>query len=273
VAEASAGGLITAILLGVVQGLTEFLPVSSSGHLVVFQRWLAVHGDDVLFDLVLHLGTLVPALWFYRADVLAVLRDTLAGVGPWLARPGVRLAAYVAVASVPTAAIGLAFEDTFEALFANPGAVGVAFALTGIWLALTRGREEGRHDLSDLPWTSALLVGLAQGIAITPGISRSGATIGAALLLGLRRDVAVKLSFLMSVPAILGAVVLRIDDAQLEGVEPLHLLAGAVTAGGVGWFALRALVWIVTTGRVAWFSGYLFVMSALTLLGVALGWL
>ena len=124
----AAGG---AIALGILQGLTEFLPVSSSGHLVVFQQYIEVGGDEVFFDLMLHLGTLVPAIWFYRADIRDVVRDALGGEDGFWQRPGVRLAALVVVASVPTGLIGILFKDVFESLFAAPGWVSLAFLITG----------------------------------------------------------------------------------------------------------------------------------------------
>ena len=122
---------LSAMLLGVVQGVTEFLPVSSSGHLVLFQQWLPVAGDPIAFDLALHLGTLIPVLWVYRADLGGVVRDATIGTGAYLQRPGVRLLMLLVAATLPTAAIGLSLEDLFERLFHNPRAVGVAFAITG----------------------------------------------------------------------------------------------------------------------------------------------
>ncbi|MCB9664555.1 MAG: undecaprenyl-diphosphate phosphatase [Alphaproteobacteria bacterium] len=248
---------IVAAVLGVVQGVTEFLPVSSSGHLVVAQQLVPPEGDDVLFDLVLHVGTLLPALWFYRADVGRMLRDAVGGEGPWLQRPGVRLALLVAVATVPTAIVGLTLKDVFEALFHTPAAVAVAFAATGLLLWRTRGLEDGVIELADVPWRTALLVGLAQGIAITPGISRSGATIATALLLGLRRELAVKLSFLMSVPAILGAVVLKLREVDGAGLAAGPMAVGFLAAMITGYGALVLLVRLVRLGRFSSFAWYL----------------
>ena len=132
--------IAAAAVLGVVQGLTEFLPVSSSGHLVLFQHWLPVSGDPLAFDLALHLGTLVPVIWVYRADLLQVVSDATRGEGAYLARPGVRLLLLLVAASVPTALIGLTLEDLFEQLFHNARAVGVAFALTGTILWFTKNK-------------------------------------------------------------------------------------------------------------------------------------
>lgn len=262
-----------AAILGILQGLTEFLPVSSSGHLVMVQQVIDVAGEDLIMDLVLHVATLLPALWFYRADVQRVVTDAVAGEGPWLERPGVRLAALVVVATIPTGLIGVLFEDLFESLFANPVAVGVAFAVTGGLLWSTRGRDEGTHDIASVPWITALAIGVAQGLAITPGISRSGATIATALLLGVRRDVAVKLSFLMSVPAILGAVVLKLGDAAAApagAIPPTPVLAvGFVAAMFTGYAALAWLVRLVQVGRFAAFAWYLWPLSVVA---IGLSW-
>lgn len=252
---------LQAALLGVLQGLTEFLPVSSSGHLVVFQELMPVAGDEVLFDLVLHVGTLLPALWFFRADVVGALRDLVGGEAPFWERPGVRLAVVVVLASIPTALIGLGFKDHFEALFDRPDLVAGAFLATAALLAATHGREDGPHAIASLPAWAAVAIGVAQGVAITPGISRSGATIAAALLLGVRRAEAVKLSFLMSVPAILGAVALKSGDVQGELPDAGALIVGFLAAMVSGYGALVLLVRLVARGRLAWFAGYLVVMA------------
>ncbi|MEC8422431.1 MAG: undecaprenyl-diphosphate phosphatase, partial [Myxococcota bacterium] len=200
---------VAAAVLGVVQGVTEFLPVSSSGHLVLFQQWLPPVGDHVAFDLVLHLGTLVPVLFVYRDELLGIPRDILGGEGPLLQRTGVRLLMLMTIGSIPTAAIGLVFQDVFEQLFANPVSVGVAFAVTGFVLFATRYIRQGDATEDSTRWWQAVMVGIAQGIAITPGVSRSGSTIAAGLLLGFKREFAARYSFLLSIPAISGAFLLK----------------------------------------------------------------
>jgi undecaprenyl-diphosphatase len=253
--------LLGAMLLGALQGLTEFLPVSSSGHLVVFQEFIEVSGDAVFFDLMLHVGTLIPAIWFYRRDVRTVIADATSGEGEPLQRPGVRLAALVVVASVPTGVIGILFKDLFEELFLSPGAVAVAFAVTGAVLYATRGRDDGTLDALTTPWSAAFLIGLAQGLAITPGISRSGSTIAAAMLLGLEREFAVKLSFLMSVPAITGAVLLKSREVDFGDIDLAAVAVGTLTALVVGYFALVWLVRLVKRGQFSSFCWYVWAMS------------
>lgn len=256
-------GLWGAILLGWLQGLTEFLPVSSSGHLVLAQEWIDVGEHPVVFDLILHVGTLAPALWFFRRDIAMVLKDGLSrGSTPWRQRDGVHLAWLVVVASVPTAVIGLLFEDHFEALFDSSLRVAPAFLVTSALLWWTQRAEEGGAALGQVTWRQAAWIGLAQGCAITPGISRSGSTIAVALLLGLRRDVAVKLSFLMSVPAISGALLLKLRKVDPSTLDAVPMLTGAVAAGVTGYFALAWLVAIVQRGHLHRFSLYLWFAAA-----------
>lgn len=253
-----------AIFLGILQGLTEFLPVSSSGHLVVFQQVIEVAGDDVLFDLVLHVGTLLPALWFYRADVRDIFVDAVSGEGPFWQRPGVRLGAMVLVATIPTAVMGVGLRDSFERIFHSPLVVSAAFLVTGFLLWSTRRLGEGSTNLANTSMLAALFVGVAQGIAITPGISRSGATIAVALLLGFEREFAVKLSFLMSVPAILGAVLIKSREVVVADVTWAPMLLGAAAATITGYAALVLLVRLVKVGRFADFAWYVWAMAIVT---------
>jgi len=262
--------LLFAAFLGLVQGLTEFLPVSSSGHLAVFQElWIWAGGDPALldeqvaFNLVLHVGTLLPVLVMYRGDIGAAFSD-IRGQGPLLSRPGLRLAAWVIVGTIPTGIIGLSLKDVFEQLFGSIGMVGIAFAVTGALLYRTRTLPVGKLEVAEMTWKHALIIGLAQGFAITPGISRSGTTIAVAIMLGLRRDLAARYSFLLSVPAILGAFVLEarhLDLSTSHSVAPL--LVGFVVAALSGWGALVVLLKLVKTGDFSRFAWYLWPLAGL----------
>ncbi len=262
---------VAAAILGVVQGLTEFLPVSSSGHLVLFQRWLPVDGSHVAFDLALHIGTLLPVFVVYRDDFAMILHDALRGEGPIADRPGVRLLAFLVIGSVPTAAIGILLQDWFEAAFSNPLSVGVAFAVTGTVLFLTRFASKGDTDLTTMKPAQAVLVGLVQGIAITPGISRSGSTIAAGLFLGLRRDLAARYSFLLSIPAILGAFSLKLGELTADQAAAGPLLVGFLASAISGYLALRVLLKLVDSGDFARFSWYLWALSAFALTSALMG--
>jgi undecaprenyl-diphosphatase len=260
---------LQAVLLGVIQGLAEFLPISSSGHLVLAQQWLGdafvFQTDAVAFDLVLHLGTLLPVLHFYRADLLGILRQLLDGNpakhpgGPlaWAKADRHRwLALMVVVASVPTGLIGVTLKDTFEALFHSVGAVCVGLGITGALLLATRALE-GRANGRELGIATALLIGLAQGVAITPGISRSGTTIATALMLGIRREDAARFSFLLSIPAILGAVLLQAKEGvTISPGAGSALLVGFAVSMAVGYASLRMLVALVKVGGLHRFAYY-----------------
>lgn len=257
--------LVAAAILGVVQGVTEFLPVSSSGHLVLFQQWLPPVGDHVAFDLVLHLGTLLPVLFVYRKDLLAIPRDAVSGDGPLLQRTGIRLLLLMIIGSVPTAVIGLLFQDVFEQLFANPVSVGIAFAVTGFVLFSTRYMRRGELGESGASWWHAVVVGLAQGVAITPGVSRSGSTIAAGLLLGFKREFAARYSFLLSIPAISGAFILKAREMDLAHVSVGPLVVGFIAAAVSGYLALLLLLRLVKAGDFSRFAWYLWAVAAFAL--------
>jgi undecaprenyl-diphosphatase len=252
-AHASTG---EAAFLGVVQGLTEFLPVSSSGHLVLLGQFMSFEHDDILFDLILHVGTLIPILWFYRGDLKTIAQDVASGDAPFFQRPGARLLALLATATVPTGIIGLLFEDLFEQLFANPSFLPISFMITGILLYSVRRLNEGSTDGSGMSFKQALILGIAQGCAITPGISRSGTTIAVALMLGLNRNFAAKFSFLMSVPAILGAVVLKTLKSEPGALDMVDVAVGGGMALVAGYFALVLLVSMVNKGSFTHFCWY-----------------
>jgi undecaprenyl-diphosphatase len=244
-----------ALFLGVVQGLTEFLPVSSSGHLTLFEQFVELGGDNVLFNLFLHVGTLLPVLWFYREKVVFLVRDPIQNDAPFLQREGVRRWGLLIAASVPTAVIGLVFKDTFEGLFSNPAALTVSFSVTAAILLATRAAHPSGRKLT---FGIALVLGVVQGLAITPGISRSGATIGAALLLGVERDEAAEFSFLMSVPAITGATLLMLKDADLAAFDPIDVAVGFTASLVSGYLALVLLVALVRRGGLHWFAIWCF---------------
>ncbi|MCB9677351.1 MAG: undecaprenyl-diphosphate phosphatase [Alphaproteobacteria bacterium] len=244
-----------ALFLGVVQGLTEFLPVSSSGHLTLFGQFFELGGDNVLFNLFLHVGTLIPVVVFYREEVRALVMAPFQGEQPLLQREGVKQWMLLVAASVPTAIIGLVFKDTFEALFDNPAALTVTFAITAVIMLATRFAPTSHRSIS---LGLAVVLGIVQGLAITPGISRSGSTIAAALLLGVHREEAARFSFLMSVPAISGATLLMLKDADLAAFDPTSVAVGFFAALISGYGALYTLVELVKRGNLYWFSLWCF---------------
>ena len=257
------------LLLGIVQGLTEFLPVSSSGHLVILENLLGFKEPEILFDASLHLGTLLAVCVYFRSDIGKMVQ----GVWSWV-RPGddaglsshALLALMVVVGSIPTALIGFIFKDPLEKLFGSVATVGVMLLVTGVITGITRfiPPERGRWDRVKV-WM-ALTIGAAQGLAIIPGISRSGATIVCALLLGLRREIAGRFSFLLSIPAIIGAVGLQLESDAVQRVGMMPLTVGFVSAALVGFFALKVLMGMVKRGHFYYFAPYCWIVGALTLI-------
>ncbi|MFB6265196.1 MAG: undecaprenyl-diphosphate phosphatase [Bradymonadaceae bacterium] len=267
--------VLDAILLGILQGATEFLPISSSGHLELAEYLLGISQPGRLFDIVLHVGTLAAIVTYYRDDVLLVGRDTAQGLADtWshganeraLDRQGVRLAVLTIVASIPTAFIGAGFDRWIDigqgadaALFVCVALVVNGFVLTSArWLDVeSTATRSGRTTLWNITPSTAALIGVAQGLAVTPGLSRSGLTIVAALALGTIRDRAARFSFLISIPAILGALALEFDPDILAGGNSGTVLAvGALTATLVGYLALAVLVRLVERAQFHHFSWY-----------------
>lgn len=251
---------LSAILLGCLQGLTEFLPVSSSGHLALAQLLLpAFQQPGLVFEVALHLGTTAAVL------VLEWRRLWDAFRGRYL----VRLAGQLVVATVATAAIALPLRRAAEHAFDHPLAVSAGLALTGVLLLFVTRLDGGRWGPADMPWRAALLVGLAQGVAVMPGISRSGATIVAGVGGGLERRWAADFSFLLSVPAVLGAAVVEgWSHREALAAAPSSLWwaagGGALAAAVVGGAALVAVRRLVLGGRLHLFAYYVLPLAALT---------
>lgn len=252
---------ISAAILGFVQGLTEFLPVSSSGHLVVFEKFLSDEKPPVAFDLMLHVGTLLPVLWVYRADIINIIK----GIVTDPKGEDARLAWWVVLGSIPTAILGIGFEDVFEQLFHTPKIVGLTFLITGTFLFATKYIKASDRGLAEMTFRDALIIGVIQGLAITPGISRSGSTIAIALFLGLRRDLAAKFSFLLSIPAILGAFIFKLDELTVSEASLSSLGIGFVVSAISGLIALKILLKLVNSGDFSKFSYYLWIIAILAI--------
>ncbi len=265
-----------AMLLGVVQGLTEFLPVSSSAHLALGQRWLGLDPDSLpilFFDLVTHVATLLAVVVVYAAPIRRYLARLRQEATPdWSGkRHAWRIAALAALATVPTGVIGLSLKSTFEAAFDKPKWIGVGLVITGTLLALTIKLPRGRRGWRGFRWWQAGFVGVAQGVAILPGVSRSGATICMATYFGLRRRWAAEFSFLLAFPAILGAFAVKSKDVlglspeQIAGIAWGPILLGGVMAWGVGVVAVIILVRVVRRARLHYFAPYCWLLGMLTI--------
>lgn len=260
--------LLEAILLGIVQGATEFLPVSSSGHLVIGQHLLGLRLTGVTFEVAVHVATLVSILVVYRARVAELVVGVLRRESEAL-----RFALLLVLATIPAGLVGVFLGDVVEGLFDDPRVTGVALLVTGTFLWTTRAALARGEDRSITP-AIALLVGLAQALAITPGISRSGATVTAALWLGLRPERAAEFSFLMAVPAIAGAGVLQLRHlGEGGGVGVAPLLLGGLAAGITGVLAIRLFLALLRREAFHRFALYCWGVGLffLVLLGVQ-GW-
>ena len=240
--------LIEALILAVVQGLTEWLPVSSSGHLVITQTVLGLN-PPLIFDVMLHFGTLIVVLAVFRKDIADIIkalvkRDFETDEG--------KLALFIVVGSVPIAIIGFIFHDVIESLFSNLLAVGLALIITGSVLFFSEKRI-GNRKMGIL---DSLLIGLAQGVAIIPGISRSGVTVATGLLRKIGKATAFRYSFLLSVPAVIGATVMESKDMVLGNMDMAPLLLGTTISMIVGYGSLKLLQKIVMNEKFHLFAYY-----------------
>jgi undecaprenyl-diphosphatase len=267
--------VVRAGFLGVLQGLTEFLPVSSSGHLVLAQHLFGLKEPEMLFNVVVHLGSLAAICLVLRREVLrlavevAVLARTLVSRGSlaeaWRSRPDLRLLILLGLGTLPAGALGLAFRSAFESLFSSIQAVGAALLFTGLVLFLTRRFSHGSRGLGAVRVIDALAVGLAQAVAIAPGISRSGMTISSGIFLGIEREAAARYSFLLSIPVIVGAFILEAGHGSAGSFTPAAHMVGFVAAFLSGGLTLYVLLRLVRSGRLHYFAYYCWLIGALCL--------
>lgn len=247
---------LDAILLGILQGATEFLPVSSSGHLALAQNLLDDFAQPgLLFDILLHVGTMVAVIGYFWKDLVGLLTS------PWRRDENSpvqrRMLLLIVLGSVPTAVIGLSFKDLFEGLFHQPMIVCLMLLVTGGLLIIAERFRSTDRTQEQLTWGDALVVGIVQGLAIIPGISRSGSTIAALLLRGVDGETAARFSFLLALPAIFGAALLSLKDLNqvAAGTIPVYL-AGTGAALITGLICIHFLMGIIRRRRLSWFAFY-----------------
>jgi undecaprenyl-diphosphatase len=267
---------VSSILLGIVQGLTEFLPISSSGHLVLFQNLLGFKEPELLLDCSLHLGTLLSVCIYLRSDLINILVEAkkftlgffqIRGTKNFLKEyPHTYLALMVLIGTLPTLLAGLLFRAAVEDLFGSLSTVGIMLVVTGMILAVSKLIPEEHSRREEVAILVALAIGAAQGLALIPGISRSGATIVCALVCGLRRELAARFSFLLAIPAIVGATLVQLNAEAIGRVGILSLTSGFVSAALVGLIALKILMGIVRKGKLFWFSPYCWALGLFILL-------
>ncbi len=266
--------ILQAVVLGTVQGGTEFLPVSSSGHLVILQHLFGLTESHIGFDIAVHVGTLVAVIAFFFRDIRSLVVTLVRCVMPaakrkWsdlpaLTHPDIKLAALVMIGSIPTAVIGLLFHRISDVLFSSVNLVGMMLIITGLLLILTRWVKKNQKSFHAFTFKDALIIGLVQGMAILPGISRSGATIATAIFLGIRKEIAVEFSFLLSIPAIFGAGMIMVKDMAGDSAlwDAKIMFTGMLASCVVGYFSLSMLVFIIKKGRLHFFAPYCWILGA-----------
>ena len=262
-----------AVILGLVQGMAEFLPISSSGHLALLQQWFDIDENKVLlFAVLLHVGTLISVFIVYRKDIWELIvelcltiKDLLTGKGLRLEeRPVRKLGVMIIVATIPTAIIGLLFNDLFDKLYTSVLPIGIGLIITGFLLILAERTGNSSRGIERMNFRNALFIGTVQGIAICPGISRSGSTLFGSLICNLDRKFAVKFVFLISIPSILGSAVIEAPDAIKAGFDMAQLgpvLVGMIVAAVSGLIAIKTMIKIVSDKKLSYFSYYVWALG------------
>lgn len=260
-----------AILLGIIQGITEFLPISSSAHLILaraFFGWEAPPELGLAFDVALHVGTLMAILLYFRTDVVAMVRAVPTA---WTASPpdAGRLVQLIAVGTVPIVIVGSLFTDTVEAVVRTPAVAAGALAVGAVAMLVAERLGSRTRSESSLRWTDALAIGCAQAAALIPGMSRSGSTIALGMLLGVRRDAAARFTFLLAIPAMLAAAgkeSLELAELQVTGDLVLLFLVGIVVSALVGYFTIKYFLRFLARHRLDGFAVYRLALSAATVI-------
>ena len=265
--------IFEAVILGLVQGLAEFLPISSSGHLALLQHFFGIEeGDALTFAIMLHVGTLISVFVVYWRDLVGliaelgmVFKDIFTGKGPRIdANPTRRLGFLIIVATIPTGIIGILLRDVFEMMYGSLIFLGIGFLITGTILFIADRVGSNQDGIKEMKFRSAAFVGICQGFAIWPGISRSGATIFSSLACGLTRESAVKFVFLISIPAILGATLLDVR----EGIDAMSMsvVVGMVVSAVSGIFAIKTMIKVISNKKLFGFSLYTWALGILVIL-------
>lgn len=271
--------IIQAIIMGAVQGLTEFLPVSSSAHLVIVPELLGTQ-SSLAFDTLLHVGTLVAVIGYFWKDITSMIKafiSSLLDIPKGNFKEGVkedpfkRLTWLVVVGTIPAGLMGVLFKSEFESLFSSVTAVGFFLLITGVilwgseWIAKKNKDKKGK-DVKEVSFTNSLVIGLFQGFAIAPGISRSGSTIAAGLFSGLERKLAARYSFLLSIPAIMGAALIQTKDIVSFDANLEVLIAGFLSAAIFSYLAVKFMMSYIQKHSLNIFAIYCWFVGALTII-------
>lgn len=267
-----------ATILGLVQGLAEFLPISSSGHLALLQNWFGIDEAKVLlFTVLLHVGTLISVFIMYWKDIWELIvelgltiKDLCTGKGLKMEeRPVRKLGVMIIVATIPTAIIGFAFKDFFDSLYTSVIPIGIGLIITGFLLVFAEKKGESTRGIKEMNLRNAIFIGTVQGIAICPGISRSGSTLFGSLICNLDRKFAVKFVFLISIPSILGSAILETPAAIEAGISLSQLgpvLWGMLVAAVSGIVAIKSMIKIVSDKKLSIFSYYVWILGLIVVI-------
>ncbi len=252
--------MIQAVILGILQGLAEFLPISSSGHLALFQKIFGITESTILFSVILHVGTLVPVLIVYRKEIITLLKN-----------PFQKYTYLIILGTVPAVIFALFFDNTIEILFSGGQLLGVGFIITGFLLTLSDKLPDGSKTKEDMTYIDSILIGCMQALAIFPAISRSGSTIVGALSRNITREEAAKFSFLLSIPAIGGALVLEILKLYLQkdfsiGLPLDVVLVGFFSSMLSGYLAINFMLYIIKKAKLKYFAYYVFTLGIFIIL-------
>ncbi len=247
---------LEAIISGIVQGITEFLPISSSGHLVILHHFFGFKEPQLLFDLFLHMGTLFAVVVYFWRDIIKLITMQR------------KLLLLIIIGTIPTVLIGYYFKDTLESFFTDIKLVGIMLIVTALFLFIADWAGRRKYvaaPMSGLTWFKSLIIGIVQGIAIIPGISRSGSTISSAILLKVDKAQAIRYSFLLSIPVIIGALVLKLASAAGGASITINMLIGAFFAFIFGLGAIYLLIKCVVNSNLKFFGFYCIVAGGVIL--------
>ncbi len=251
--------ILQGIILGLVQGLTEFLPVSSSGHLILFKKLFGIDQEQfgLTFDIALHFATLIAVFIVFWPDIVAILK-----------KPIQKLTGLLIIATIPAAVVGFFFDDYIEKISQSGGFLGIAFLCTAVLMYFSQKVPSKLKNIETMTYTDAAVVGVMQGIAVMPGISRSGSTTSAGLIMGIEKEAAMRFAFLMSIPVIMGSAVLGVKDivTQPQTIAWGPIIAGMISAGLSGYFAVRFMLNFFKKRSLNVFSIYIAILGVLILI-------
>ncbi|MTI67494.1 MAG: undecaprenyl-diphosphatase UppP [Firmicutes bacterium] len=271
--------IIESIILGILQGITEFLPISSSGHLVLLNKILGIEEGTLFSTVMLHFGSLISIFIVYFKDIVNIIKEFIILVIDTLKNKRIKLdneykilGVMIIIGSIPTGFMGIFLEDYFEGLYSSLFTISIAFLVTGILLMLAEKLASGKKKARNMTVLDAIIIGIFQGFAITPGISRSGSTIVGGLFRGLDKKLATKFSFLLALPAIFGATLKKLIDAfslTSNTAITFPIILGTIVSAVTGIFAIKVLIKLLEKKKLHYFSYYLWILG-LVLLAIQL---